>query len=131
MVSSMAQGEATAMVRNVRLRRVRFCFAAAALFHLASLGIDPGSAAQQQSPAHSVSFELHRNLIFVPVRVNGAKSLSFVLDTGCADCLIDQARARELGLKLEPGGKGVGIGDTPYDFQSAKNVSFAFAGIDL
>jgi hypothetical protein len=119
------------MVKNVDLRRVQFCFAAAALFHLASLRVDPGCAAQQQSPAHSTSFELHRNLIFVPVRVNGAKPLAFVLDTGCADCLIDQARARELRLRLEPGGKGVGIGDTPYDFQSAKNVSLAFAGIDL
>src|SRR5262245_25456016 len=97
---------------------------------LALLVASPSSA-QQPSPAHSTSFDLHRNLIFVPVRVNGAKPLAFVLDTGCADCLIDQARARELGLKLEPGGKGVGIGDTPYDFQSAKNVSLAFAGIEL
>jgi hypothetical protein len=117
------------MIRIVGLRRIQFCLAAAALFHLASLRVDPGGA--QQSSAHSISFDLHRNLIFVTVRVHGAKPLAFVLDTGCADCLIDQARARELGLKLEPGGKGVGIGGTPYDFQSAKNVSLAFAGIEL
>lgn len=110
---------------------VTLLLALAAAAQALALFVASPNSARSQSPANSTSFELHRNLIFVPVRVNGAKPLAFVLDTGCADCLIDHAPARELGLKLEPGGKGVGIGDTPYDFQSAKNVSLAFAGIDL
>src|SRR5437870_13150427 len=59
----------------------------------------------------TIAFDPYRNLIFLPVRVNGSRPLSFVLDSGSGMGIIDRARARELGLKLEKGGQGVGVGD--------------------
>jgi hypothetical protein len=79
----------------------------------------------------TIAFEPYRNLIFLPVRVNGSRPLSFVLDSGSGMGIIDRARARELGLKLKKGGQGVGVGDGIFDYDLATDVSLAFAGMNV
>src|SRR6266704_2215411 len=54
----------------------------------------PESAQATVEPQKTLPFELYRNLIFLPVRINGSKPYSFVLDSGSGDCLIDLARAK-------------------------------------
>jgi hypothetical protein len=47
-------------------------------------------------------------MIFLAVRVNGSKPLSFGLDTGAFLSVINTSKVQELGLKT--GGRGVGLG---------------------
>jgi hypothetical protein len=89
----------------------------------------PIPAAPQAGKA--IAFQPYRNLIFLPVRVNGSRPLSFVLDSGSGMGIIDRARAKELGLKLEKGGQGVGVGDGIFDYDLAKDISLAFAGMNV
>ncbi|WP_229599535.1 aspartyl protease family protein [Runella rosea] len=47
-----------------------------------------------------ISFELHSNLIIVPVRINKSDTLRFVLDTGVGSTILtDVAVAQKLGMK--------------------------------
>jgi len=82
-------------------------------------------------PKKTIPFEPYRNLIFVPVRVNGSRPLAFVLDSGSGNGMIDRARAKELGLKLEAGGQGIGLGEGTFDYDLAKDVSLAFGGMEV
>src|SRR5688572_4174201 len=59
--------------------------------------------------AVAIPFELDDNLIYVPVRVNGSRPLSFILDTG-AHSIIHARHARTSGLKLKLIGPAGGIG---------------------
>ncbi|MGA6955494.1 MAG: hypothetical protein WBY73_10330, partial [Candidatus Acidiferrales bacterium] len=56
-----------------------------------------GNAAQ--IPAYFV-----RNLIFVPVRVNGSKTFLFELDSSAATSSLDPERAAQLDVKLQQAG---------------------------
>src|SRR5262245_13758129 len=82
-----------------------------------TLGHAEPKAPAASQPAHTLSFELYRNLIFVPVRINGSKPLSFIVDSGSGICMIDRTRAAELGLKTEPGGKAIGLGEGTFDYE--------------
>jgi aspartyl protease/PDZ domain-containing protein len=53
-------------------------------------------------------FELNGNMIFLPVRVNGSKPLSFGLDTGAYLSVINTPIVEQLGLKTA--GRAVGFG---------------------
>lgn len=48
----------------------------------------------------SVQFELYGELIFVPIRINGAGPFRCIFDTGCNATQINERRARELNVKL-------------------------------
>lgn len=78
----------------------------------------------------SFPFELKKGMIFLPVRVNGSKPLSFVLDTGSARMLVDRALANALGLR--PGGQGsmqgAGAGRIPIEF--VQNVDIGLPGLE-
>jgi Aspartyl protease len=76
------------------------------------------------------AFEWRQGVIFVPVRVNGSRPLSFVLDSGSARTLIDRALAKDLGLKVSGTGslQGAGAGRIPIEF--IENVSLSFPGLD-
>jgi len=76
-------------------------FGAMALF---ACGDGSGNDRTTQETEKAISFKSYRNLIFVPVRINGSKPISFVLDSGSGNGILDRARAKELGLKLEKGG---------------------------
>jgi hypothetical protein len=97
-----------------------------------------GTVAQAVHPAavsdktgKAIRFEPYRNLIFLPVRVNGSKAYWFVLDSGASSCTLDRTRAAQLGLKLEEGGKAVGLGSGTIDYDVTRNVTFSLPTIEL
>jgi hypothetical protein len=86
--------------------------------------------APEKKTEKAISFTQYRNLIFFPVRVNGSEPLCFVLDSAGTG-MIDRGRAKELGLKLEKGGQGIGVGDGTFDYDLARNVCLQFAGLEV
>jgi Aspartyl protease/PDZ domain len=64
---------------------------------------------QQSTPkVAQIPFELNGNMIFIAVRANGSKPLSFGLDTGAFASVINTSVAQQLRLKT--GSQGVGSG---------------------
>lgn len=78
----------------------------------------------------SFPFEFRNGMVFVPVRLNGSKPLSFVLDTGSAKMFVDRTIARSLGLKRSGQGsvQGAGAGRIPVEF--VQNVDLALPGLE-
>ena len=78
----------------------------------------------------SFPFEFRKGMIFVPVRLNGSKPLSFVLDTGSARMLIDRTLADSLDLKRSGQGslQGAGAGRIPIEF--VHNVDLGLPGLE-
>jgi hypothetical protein len=78
----------------------------------------------------SFTFEFRKGMIFVPVRLNGSKPVSFVLDTGSVRMLVDRALATGLGLKRSGQGslQGAGAGRIPIEF--IENVSIGLPGLE-
>ena len=76
------------------------------------------------------AFEWREGLIVLPVRINGSKPLSFVLDTGSTRILIDRKLAAELGLKAGGTGsmQGAGAGSIPIEF--IHDVDLALPGVE-
>lgn len=76
------------------------------------------------------AFEWREGLIFLPVRINGSKPLSFVLDTGSTRILIDRKLASDLGLKASGTGslQGAGTGRIPIEF--IHDVNIALPGVE-
>ena len=72
-------------------------------------------------------FDWRNGMIFIPVRLNGSRPLSFVLDTGSTKMIVDRALATSLGLKAGGSGslQGAGAGRIPIEF--IHNVSIAMA----
>jgi hypothetical protein len=79
----------------------------------------------------TLRFESYRNLVVLPVRVNGSRPLTFVLDSGSGVGMIDRARAKELRLNLEEGGEGIGGGDRTFRYQLARKIALGFAGNEV
>ena len=79
--------------------------------------------------ALKIPFELYNNHIYLKVAVNGSEPLTFLLDTGSSH-IIDTKQAK-LGLKLQPRGKAVGVGEGTVNFFSADGVSFSLPGVSL
>jgi hypothetical protein len=82
------------------------------------------------SKTSTFAFDWRKGMIFVPVRVNGSRILSFVLDTGSARNQIDQGLAKSLGLKASGAGtlQGAGAGRIPIEF--IHGVSIALPGVE-
>lgn len=98
---------------------------------VAALATFPGVWPAQAAPTTvAFNFDWRNEMIFVPVRVNGSRPLSFVLDTGSARNLIDRSLATALGLKASGTGslQGAGAGRIPVSF--IHNVSIAFPGME-
>jgi predicted aspartyl protease len=75
-------------------------------------------------------FDWRNGMIFVPVRLNGSRPLSFVLDTGSTRTIVDRALATSLGLKTSGSGslQGAGAGRIPIEF--IHNVSITLPGVE-
>lgn len=119
--------------RNSIVGFVRFCLLAVLL--LASFGarsqgavyvLKAGEAALSGSAPEGVSaaqpFDLYRNLIFFPARVDGRQG-NFILDTGAPTLLLN--RRTDTGHESYATGYGAG-GEVGYDHQRVE--SFEFAG---
>jgi hypothetical protein len=79
--------------------------------------------------ARVVPFELVNNHIYVRVRVNDSRPLSFILDTG-AHSIIQTRHARSIGLKLKLIGQAGGVGANQPDVHEVMDkVSLGLAGI--
>jgi hypothetical protein len=86
-------------------------------------------------------FAWKQGMIFVPVRVNGSRPLSFVLDSGSARMIIDRTLARSLGLSPQGSGslQGAGSGRVPIQFlynvridlPGAYSTDYEFSTADL
>jgi predicted aspartyl protease len=76
------------------------------------------------------AFDWRKGMIFVPVRVDGSRPLSFVLDTGSTRNLIDRTLATSLGLKSSGTGslQGAGAGRIPVAF--IHDVRIALPGLE-
>jgi hypothetical protein len=76
------------------------------------------------------AFDWRKGMIFVPVRINGSKPLSFVLDSGSTRMLIDRALAIDMGLKASGAGslQGAGAGRIPIEF--IRDVSLGLPGVE-
>jgi len=81
----------------------------------------------------AIPFERCGNLAFIPVRVNGSDTLSFLIDSGANACVIDLRRAEELKLKRLERVKGSGAGKGPVDTWIMDNtqVTFGLPGLDV
>jgi hypothetical protein len=83
-----------------------------------------------QCKTSTFAFDWRQGMIFVPVRLNGSRPLSFVLDTGSTRNLIDRGLAKALGLKASGTGslQGAGAGRIPIAF--IHDVSIALPGVE-
>ena len=81
----------------------------------------------KDSNASTFAFEWRKGMIFVPIRINGSRLLSFVLDTRT---IIDRTLATALGLKATGTGslQGAGAGRIPIRF--IRDVSIALPGVE-
>lgn len=75
-------------------------------------------------------FDWRNGMIFVPVRLNRSRPLSFVLDTGSTKMIVDRALATSLGLKASGSGslQGAGAGRIPIEF--IHDVSIVLPGVE-
>ncbi len=82
------------------------------------------------SKVSTFAFEWRKGMISVPVRLNGSRPLSFVLDTGSTRTLVDRSLATALGLKASGTGslQGAGAGRVPIEF--IHDVSIALPGVE-
>jgi predicted aspartyl protease len=80
------------------------------------------------SKAAAVSFELNTNKIYLPVKINGKKTYSFILDTGAHFNVVDTARAKSLGLTTTGSTEVHGAGDGSLPSSRAKNVDLSVEG---
>jgi len=82
------------------------------------------------SKTSTFSFDWRNGMIFVPVRLNGSRPLSFVLDTGSTRTIVDRALATSLGLKASGSGslQGAGSGRIPIEF--IHDVTIALPGVE-
>jgi hypothetical protein len=94
-------------------------------------GAAPAERALPQPPDRlaqgslSMPFEQTDYGIYLPVRVNGAGPYWFILDSGANVCVVDQARAKALGLKRGKQVKGTGAGKGTVKVWFTPNVTFA------
>ena len=80
--------------------------------------------------ACTFAFDWRKGMIFVPVRINGSRQLSFVLDTGSSRILIDRGLAADLGFKATGKGsvQGAGAGRIPVEF--IPDAKLQFPGVE-
>jgi hypothetical protein len=83
-----------------------------------------------QGKTSTFAFDWRQGMIFVPVRLNGSRELSFVLDSGSTRNVIDRGLAKALGLKASGTGslQGAGAGRVPIAF--IHDVSIALPGLE-
>ncbi|HEY6307700.1 MAG TPA: aspartyl protease family protein [Candidatus Angelobacter sp.] len=86
---------------------------------------EPGTGSGNASSGATIAFEPYENLVYVPVRVNGSRTLQFVIDTGAYYSVLNESTAREIGLQPGPGEQAsVGSGEGGAKLWHAKDISF-------
>lgn len=88
-----------------------------------------GSSRQDRKPIE-LPFQITNNLIILRGGINGSKPLSLLLDTGAGGSVINESRAKELGLKLKRQGAAA-TGDGPVESSFVKGVELNVSGVKL
>ena len=81
-----------------------------------------------------VPFEVERNLMVIPLSINGSRPLRFILDTGAQGTFLQNMQiADSLNLKIagKVGVRGAGGGGARREASLAENVTFNIGGIEL
>src|SRR5262249_11855681 len=81
------------------------------------------------APLASVGLSIHDDIPYLPVRINGSEPLWFIIDSGASGCVIDLAKAKELGIPMEGKAKGTGAGAGTYDITFARDVTFTVGSL--
>ncbi len=110
---------------------VRFVTALTALLPLATMV--PAAHAvgsDDHPPAFTLPFKLVDNRIFVEVMLNGRGPFQFILDTG-ADAVMSDSVALRLGLTIQNGGEGPGVGAAKQHFGTTRVANLRLGGLRL
>jgi len=81
------------------------------------------------TPLAVVPFERHGGLVFLPVRVNGGRPLSFALETGAAPSVIDRDVAAALGIASAGGNVVSGAGEGSAAYTVVPDAALELAGV--
>ncbi|MGA7613745.1 MAG: aspartyl protease family protein [Thermoanaerobaculia bacterium] len=84
----------------------------------------------KHSPA-TVPMELTQNHIYLPVRVNGGESSSFLLDTGADMTVIDRERAESLGMTMKGSLEARGAGSGSMEMATIEGASVRVGDVEL
>jgi aspartyl protease len=76
-------------------------------------------------PIAVIPFELYHNRVYLPVRVNGSRPFTMILDTGAAETFVSEKVAEELKLPRKGSAQVHGNGEGVGRFPLAKNVNFS------
>jgi hypothetical protein len=107
----------------------------AALVLLASMTRDaPAKASTPATPGNPIAvipFELYHNRVYLPVRVNGSRPYTMILDAGAAETFVSEKVADELKLSRKGRAQVHGNGEVVQHFPLAKNVSLTVGDTTL
>lgn len=87
-------------------------------------------AVPQGRGSYRISFELTNNLVILQGSINNSKPLFLLLDTGASGSVINESRAKELGLNLE-GQTKAATGDGPVEASFVRGVTLNVSGIEF
>jgi hypothetical protein len=99
---------------------IAFCLSASIAF---------GAVSQARS-SHRIPFELTNNLVVLQGSINNSKPLFLLLDTGASGSVINESRAKELGLNLE-GQTKAATGNGPVEASFVRGVTLNVSGMEF
>jgi Aspartyl protease/PDZ domain len=91
---------------------------------------DTARAPADTKASFTIPFDLIDNRVFVEIRLNGKGAFHFILDTG-ADAAMGDHVARRLGLKVDDGGEGQGVGAKTQHFGQTQVNEVQLGGLQL
>jgi predicted aspartyl protease len=94
-------------------------------------GLDAGYRFTSGSSAPDIPFELNANKIYLSVRVNNQVPLSFILDSGAAFDVVDEERARTLGVKSSDPSVVRGAGEGSVRIAVGTGISLSLPGLEI
>src|SRR5207244_3629762 len=94
---------------NPRTEPPMTCVGAATLLVLSSPAV-AGVGHADPAPLATLHYETEDKLVFLPVRVNGSRPLTFVLDSGAPHSIVDSAAAVTLKLQRISADRSGGAG---------------------
>jgi len=97
-----------------------FCFSASLTF----------GAVPQVRSSYRIPFELTNNLVVLRGSINNSRPLFLLLDTGASGSVINESRAKELGLNLE-GQTKAATGNGPVEASFVRGVTLSVSGIEF
>jgi Aspartyl protease/PDZ domain len=83
------------------------------------------------SSAADIPFELNANKIYLSARINDQGPFSFILDSGAAFDVLDEERARALGVKWSDGSVVRGAGEGSVNIAVGNGVSLSLPGLEI